>query len=63
MQRFSPRFRSQQFFVSYISEEGLSPSSKRFVWKSHVLAHPDERQYGRNQQKHLSLSFAAKAQI
>ena len=46
IQRLSPRFRSQQFFLWKICGETFSPNLKRFVWRRHVGAHPDGHQHG-----------------
>ena len=46
MQRLSPRFRSQQFFLSEICGETFSPNLERFVWRRHVGAHLDGHQHG-----------------
>ena len=46
MQRVSPRFRSQQFFLWEICEETFSPNLERFVWRRHVGAHLDGHQHG-----------------
>ena len=46
MQRPSPRFRSQQFFLWEICGEAFSPNLKRFVWRRHVGAHLDGHQHG-----------------
>ena len=43
MQRPSPRFRLEEYFVYEISEEMFYP---RFVWRRHAGAHPDELQHG-----------------
>ena len=43
MQRPSPRFRSEEYFVYEISEEMFYPN---FVWRRHARAHPDELQHG-----------------
>ena len=39
MQRPSPNFRSEEYFVNEISEE-------MFVWRRHAGAHPDGHQHG-----------------
>ena len=39
IQRLSPRFRSQQFFLWKICGETFSPNLSRFVWRRHVGAH------------------------
>ena len=46
MQRPSPRFRSQQFFIWKICGETVSPNLQRFVWRRHVGAHLDGHQHG-----------------
>ena len=46
MQRPSPRFRSQQFFLWKICGETFSPNLQRFVWRRHVGAHLDGHQHG-----------------
>ena len=46
MQRLSPRFRSEEYFVYEISKEMFYPNLQRFVWRRHVGAHPDEHQHG-----------------
>ena len=46
MQRPSPRFRSQQFFLWKICGETISPDLQRFVWRRHVGAHLDGYQHG-----------------
>ena len=43
MQRPSPRFRSEEYFVYEISEEMFYSN---FVWRRHARAHPDELQHG-----------------
>ena len=60
MQRLSPRFRSQQFFLSKIYGEAFPPDLKRFEWRRHVGAHASTNMAAGNQQKHLSLSFVTK---
>ena len=47
MQRPSPRFRSEEYFVYEISEEMFYPNLKRFAWRHHAGAHLDELQHGR----------------
>ena len=39
MQRLSPRFRSQQFFLWEICGETFSPNLQRSVWRRHTGAH------------------------
>ena len=46
MQRLSPRFRSEQFFLWKICGETSSPNLQRFVWRRHVGAHLDGHQHG-----------------
>ena len=46
MQRPSPRFRSEEYFVYEIFEETFYPNLQRFVWRRHAGAHPDEHQQG-----------------
>ena len=46
MQRPSPRFRSEEYFVYEISEEMFYPNLYRFVWRRHAGAHLDELQHG-----------------
>ena len=46
MQRPSPRFRSEEYFVYEISKETCYPKLKRFVWRRHAGAHLDELQHG-----------------
>ena len=46
MQRPSPRFRSEEYFVYEIFEETFYPNLHRFVWRRHAGAHPDELQHG-----------------
>ena len=46
MQRLSPRFRSQQFFLWEICGETFSANLQRFVWSRHVVAHIDGHQHG-----------------
>ena len=45
MQRPSPRFRSEEYFVYEIFEETVYPNLQRFVWRHHAGAHPDEHQH------------------
>ena len=47
MQRPSPRFRSEEYFVYETSEEMFYPNLKRFVWRRHAGAHRDGHQHGR----------------
>ena len=46
MQRPSPNFRSEEYFVYEIFEETFYSNFKRFVWRHHASAHPDELQHG-----------------
>ena len=46
MQRPSPRFRSEEYFVYEIFEETFYPNLKRFVWRRHAGAHSDGHQHG-----------------
>ena len=46
MQRPSPRFRSEEYFVYETSEEMFYPNLKRFVWRRHAGAHQDGHQHG-----------------
>ena len=46
MQRLSPRFRSQQFFLWKICGETFPANLQRFVWRRHVGAHLDGHQHG-----------------
>ena len=46
MQRLSPRFRSQQFFLWEICGETFSPHLLGSVWRRHASAHRDGHQYG-----------------
>ena len=46
MQRPSPRFRSEEYFVYEISEEMFYPNLQRFVWRRHAGAHLGELQHG-----------------
>ena len=46
MQRPSPRFRSEEYFVYEISEEMFYLNLWRFVWRRHAAAHPDWHQHG-----------------
>ena len=45
MQRPSPRFRSEEYFVYEIFEEMFYPNLWRFVWRRHAGAHLDELQH------------------
>ena len=44
--RPSPRLRSEEYFVSKISEEMFYPNLQRFVWRRRAGAHPDGHQHG-----------------
>ena len=46
MQRPSPRFRSEEYFVYEISEKMFYPNLQRFVWRRHAGAHSDGLQHG-----------------
>ena len=46
MQRPSPRFRSEEYFVYEISEEMFYPNLQRFLWRRHAGAKRDEFQHG-----------------
>ena len=46
MQRPSPRFRSEEYFVYEISEEMFYPNSWGFVWRRHAGPYPDGYQQG-----------------
>ena len=46
MQRPSPRFRTEEYFVYEIFEETFYPNLQRFGWRRHAGAHPDEHQQG-----------------
>ena len=56
MQRPSPRFRSEEYFVYEISEEMLYPNLRRFVWRRHAGAHPDGHQHGGRKLTETSVS-------
>ena len=56
MQRFSPRFRSQQFFLWKIFGETFFLNLERFVWRRHVGAHPDGHQHGGRKQAETSVT-------
>ena len=61
MQRPSPRFRSEEYFVYEVKEEIFYPNLKRFVWRHNAGAHPDGHQMvDGNQRKHLLPSFPTK---
>ena len=54
MQRPSPRFRSEKYFVYEISEEMFYPNVYRFVWRRHAgLTWMSSNMADGNQQKHL----------
>ena len=40
MQRTSPSFTSEQYFISEISGEMFYADLKRFVWRGHAAVHP-----------------------
>ena len=46
MQRLSPKFCSQKFFLCEICEEIFYPNLQRFVWRRHAGAHPYGHQHG-----------------
>ena len=46
MQRLSPRFRPQEFFLSEICGDIFSQNLYGFVWRRHAGAHPDGLQHG-----------------
>ena len=46
MQRPSPNFRSEEYFVHEIFEETFYPNLSRLVWRRHAGAHLDEHQHG-----------------
>ena len=56
MQRFSPRFRSEEYFVYEISEEMFYPNLERFAWRRHAGAHLDELQHGRRKPTETSVT-------
>ena len=56
MQRPSPRFRSEEYFVYEISEEMFYPNLQRFVWRRHAGAHPDGHQHGGRKLTETSVS-------
>ena len=41
MQRFSPRFRSAQFFICVIFGDMIDPNLYNVLWRRHEGAHPD----------------------
>ena len=55
MQRPSPNFRSEEYFVNEISEEMFYPYLK-FVWRRHAGAHPDGHQHGGRKPTETSVS-------
>ena len=62
MQRLSPRFRSEEFFVYEISEEVFYPNLRDLYGDTMlVLTWMSSNMADRNQQKHLLPSFATKA--
>ena len=46
MQRLSPRFRSQQVFLSKICGDIFYPNLERFEWRRHAGAHPNGHNHG-----------------
>ena len=56
MQRPSPRFRTEEYFVYEIFEETFYPNLQRFVWRRHAGAHPDEHQQGGRKQTERSVT-------
>ena len=46
MQRPSPRFKSERYFICEISGEMFYPNLQSFVWRRHVGAHTDWHQQG-----------------
>ena len=56
MQSPSPRFRSQQFFLTKICGEMFYPNLKKFVWRRHAGAHPDRLQHGGRKPSETSLT-------
>ena len=52
----SPRFGSEEYFVYEIFEETFYPDLKRFVWRRHAGAHPDELQHGRRKPTETSVT-------
>jgi len=64
MQRLSPRFRSQQFFVCKIYGEIFTQIYRDLYGDAMpVTIRISTNMAAGNQQKHLSLSFATKAEI
>ena len=62
MQRPSPRFRSEGYFVYEIFEETFYPNIKGFVSRRRAGAHPDELQHGGRKPTGTSVTaFATKA--
>ena len=63
MQRLSPRFRLQQFFLWQICGQTFSPNLQRDLYGDAMLVpiYMGTNMAAGNQQKHLSLSFATKA--
>ena len=64
MQRLSPRFKSQQFFLTEICGE-LFSQILRYLYGEAMLVpiQMGTNMAARNHQKHLSLGFATKAYI
>ena len=56
VQRLSPRFRLQRFFLREICGETFSPNLERFVWRRHVGAHLDEHQHGGRKRAETSVT-------
>ena len=56
MQRPSPRFRSQQFFLRQICEETFYPNLQRIVWRRHAGAHQDGHQHGGRKPAEISVT-------
>ena len=56
MQRLSPRFRSQQFFLSKIYGKAFPPDLKRFEWRRHVGDHPNGHQHGGRKRTETSVT-------
>ena len=46
MQRPSPKFRSEEYFIYEISEEIFCPNLQRFVWRRHAGAYLNGHQHG-----------------
>ena len=61
MQRPSPKFRSEEYFVYEISEEMFYPNLYRLAWRRHAGAHPDgHQQSGRKPTKTSVTEFCYK---